>query len=287
MPEDSAFTAVDRAMMARAFAQAELGLYTTSPNPHVGCVLARDGRVVGEGWHVRPGEAHAEVNAIRAAGAAAAGSTAYVTLEPCNHFGRTPPCVDALIAARVARVVAAMRDPNPIAAGGAERLRAAGIAVEFGLMEDQARALNPGFISRVTRGRPWFRMKIAASLDGRTALADGRSRWITGAAARRDGHHWRARSCAVLTGIGTVRDDDPQLNVREVATPRQPLRIIVDSRLETPPAARVLEGGNVLVFAASAEPERAAAVRATGAQVELLPGPGGKVDLGALAEGAA
>jgi diaminohydroxyphosphoribosylaminopyrimidine deaminase/5-amino-6-(5-phosphoribosylamino)uracil reductase len=281
-----AFSADDARHMARALELAERGLFSTPPNPRVGCVLVRDGQVVGEGFHVRPGEAHAEVNAIDAAGEAARGATAYVTLEPCNHTGRTPPCVDALIAAGVARVIAAMPDPNPVASGGAERLRAAGIAVEFGLLADQSRALNPGFIARVTRGRPWMRMKIAASLDGRTALADGRSQWITGAEARLDGHCWRARADAILTGIGTVRDDDPQLNVRGVATDRQPARIVVDSRLEISPDARILaagSGGPVLVAAAAGEPLRAQALRARGVDLVVLPDANGKVDLSALA----
>jgi diaminohydroxyphosphoribosylaminopyrimidine deaminase / 5-amino-6-(5-phosphoribosylamino)uracil reductase len=276
------FSDRDTTYMARALALAQRGLYTTPPNPRVGCVLVRDGRIVGEGFHVRPGEAHAEVNAIRDAGDEASGATAYVTLEPCNHFGRTPPCVDALIRARVSRVVAAMQDPNPVAAGGAQRLRAAGIEVSFGLMEAEARALNPGFISRVTRGRPWVRMKVAATLDGRTALADGQSRWITGPEARRDGHHWRARACAILTGIGTVREDDPQLNVREVPTERQPLRVVVDSRLELAPRMRILEGGNVLVAAAREDAARAAALSERGAEVVFLPNAQGKVDLAAL-----
>jgi len=211
--------------MTAALALAERGLYTTTPNPHVGCVLVNNGAVVGEGWHVRAGEPHAEVVALRAAGERARGATAYVTLEPCHHHGRTPPCDEALIAAGVKRVVAAMQDPDPRTAGaGLARLRAAGIETHCGLREAEARELNIGFNSRVTRGRPWVRLKIAASLDGRTALANGQSQWITGAAARRDGHAWRARACAVLTGIGTVKDDDPQLNVREVETVPMPVR---------------------------------------------------------------
>lgn len=245
------FSQLDHAMMRRALALAEKGLYTTTPNPRVGCVMARGEQVVGEGWHAKAGEPHAEALALEEAGARAAGATAYVTLEPCSHHGRTPPCVDALLRAKVARVVAAMRDPNPEAAHGGERLAAAGIRFEHGLLEPEARELNIGFVSRVSRGRPWVRMKIAATLDGRTALADGASQWITGEAARLDGHRWRARACALLTGIGTVKADDPQLTVRGVDTPRQPLRVIVDSRLETPPAARILQGERVLVFAAS------------------------------------
>ncbi|MBW7902328.1 MAG: bifunctional diaminohydroxyphosphoribosylaminopyrimidine deaminase/5-amino-6-(5-phosphoribosylamino)uracil reductase RibD [Rhodocyclaceae bacterium] len=280
------FSAADHEHMARALRLAERGLFTTSPNPRVGCVLVKDGAVVGEGWHERAGEAHAEVHALRAAGAAAAGATAYVTLEPCNHHGRTPPCVDALIAAGVARVVAAMADPNPLVAGqGLARLAAAGIATASGLLENEAHELNVGFVARMTRGRPWLRLKVAASLDGRTALENGESQWITGAEARRDGHRWRARACAVLTGVGTVRDDDPRLTVRDVDTTRQPLRVVVDSRLETPPTARILDGGKVLLIGAVADAARAAALSARGAEVLLLPDAAGKVDLAAaLAE---
>jgi diaminohydroxyphosphoribosylaminopyrimidine deaminase/5-amino-6-(5-phosphoribosylamino)uracil reductase len=240
------FSAFDRAMMQRALALAEKGLYTTTPNPRVGCVVTQGEKIIGEGWHERAGGPHAEAAALQAP---AAGATVYVTLEPCNHHGRTPPCVDALKNAKVKRVVAAMRDPNPKAAHGGDALAQAGIAFEHGLLEAEALELNIGFVSRVTRSRPWVRMKIAATLDGRTALADGRSQWITGAEARRDGHRWRARACAILTGIGTVKADDPRLTVREVDTPRQPLRVIVDSRLETPPSARILQGDRVLVFA--------------------------------------
>jgi len=265
--------------MARALELAALGLFTATPNPRVGCVLVRDGRVVGEGWHRKAGEPHAEANALAAAGGNAGGATAYVSLEPCSHFGRTPPCADALIRADVARVVAAMRDPNPEGAGGGASLEAAGIRFECGLMGDEARELNIGFVSRMTRRRPWVRMKIAASLDGRTALANGRSKWITGPEARRDGHRWRARACAVLTGIGTVMADDPQLNVREVETTRQPLRVIVDSRLETPATARILDGGPVLVFCAQDKLAQRAALEACGAQVVVLPNAHGKVEL--------
>ena len=237
--------------MRRALELAEKGLYTTTPNPRVGCVITRNEKVIGEGWHETAGGPHAEVVALQKAGTEAAGATAYMNLEPCNHHGRTPPCVEALKKAKVRRVVAAMRDPNPQAAGGGAALEAAGIGFEHGLMEDEARELNIGFVSRLTRGRPWVRLKVAATLDGRTALSDGTSQWITGAEARRDGHRWRARACAILTGAGTVRADDPRLTVREVDTPRQPLRVIVDSRLETPPTARILQGEKALVFAAT------------------------------------
>lgn len=274
------FSAADHEFMARALRLARKGLFTTTPNPRVGCVVVRDGAVVGEGWHARAGEAHAEAHALTAAGERARGATAYVTLEPCSHHGRTPPCADALIAAGVARVVAAMRDPNPQVGGnGLEKLRAAGIAFENGLMEAEARELNIGFVSRMERGRPWVRLKLAASLDGKTALNNGRSQWITGPEARRDGHAWRARACAILTGAGTVRDDDPRLTVRDVETSRQPLRVVVDSHFETPPTARILEGGHTLVAAASEDAARIAALRAAGAEVVVLPNPHGKVDL--------
>lgn len=268
--------------MRRALRLAARGLYTTTPNPRVGCVIVKDGAVVGEGWHERAGEPHAEVHALAAAGAAARGATAYVTLEPCSHHGRTPPCAHALAAAGVARVVAAMQDPNPLVAGeGLAAMRASGIAVECGLMASEARELNVGFVSRMTRGRPWVRVKIAASLDGRTALANGRSQWITDEAARRDGHRWRARACAVMTGIGTVRADDPQLTVRGVRTPRQPLRVVVDTRLETPPRARVL-GAGTLVATAVEDAQRAEALRERGADIVRIADEAGQVDLGAL-----
>ena len=274
------FTSADRNLVARALALAERGLFTTTPNPRVGCVVVRDGEIVGEGFHTRAGEAHAEVNALRAAGERARGATVYVNLEPCSHHGRTPPCTDALLAAGVKRVVVAMGDPNPKVAGqGFAALRAAGIQVDAGLLEDEARELNIGFVSRMTRGRPWVRLKVAATLDAKTALANGESQWITGEEARRDGHRWRARACAILTGIGTVKDDDPRLTVREVETPRQPLRVLVDSRLEVPLAARILEGGNVLVAAAVEDEARAAALRDRGAEVIVLRNASGKVEL--------
>lgn len=279
------FSAVDHGMMARALQLAERGLWTTSPNPRVGCVLVREGEIVAEGWHERAGEPHAEVHALRAAGELARGATAYVTLEPCSHHGRTPPCAEALIGAGVSRVVAAMRDPNPLVAGnGLAMLQAAGIETACGLLENEARELNIGFVARMTRGRPWLRLKAAASLDGKTALNNGISQWITGLEARRDGHRWRARACAILTGIGTVRDDDPQLSVREVDTPRQPLRVVVDSKLEIPLTAKILRGGPVLVAAAVDDEKRANSLRATGAEVVVLPNPHGKVELSGLLE---
>lgn len=277
------FSAADHQFMAEALRLAERGLYTTTPNPRVGCVIVSGGAVVGRGFHERAGLPHAEINALKEAAGAARGATVYLTLEPCNHYGRTPPCAEALVQAGVTRVVAAMQDPNPRVAGsGFAKLSAAGVQWQAGLMEAQARSLNIGFVSRMTRGRPWVRLKAAASLDGKTALNNGKSRWITGEAARRDAHHWRARSCAVLTGIGTVRDDDPQLTVRHVQTTRQPLRVVVDSRLETPPAARLLMGGNVLVAGAVPDRGRIAELEDSGAEVLVLPNPEGKVDLLAL-----
>jgi diaminohydroxyphosphoribosylaminopyrimidine deaminase/5-amino-6-(5-phosphoribosylamino)uracil reductase len=271
------FSAFDHAMMRRALELAEKGLYTTTPNPRVGCVVTKEEKILGQGWHERAGGPHAEVVALENAGSAAAGATVYVTLEPCNHHGRTPPCVNTLKKCRVKRVVAAMRDPNPQAAHGGEALAAAGIRFEHGLLEDEAGELNIGFVSRMTRGRPWVRLKVAATLDGRTALPDGKSQWITGSEARRDAHRWRARACAILTGIGTVRADDPSLTVREVATPRQPLRVIVDSRLETPPQARILQGEKVLVFSGKGG-------TLPNAEVVALPNPNQKVELPKMLE---
>lgn len=285
-----AFSAADHEHMARALQLAARGMNTTAPNPRVGCVIVRDGRIIGEGWHERAGEPHAEVHALAAAAAgspdAARGADVYVTLEPCAHFGRTPPCADALVAAGVARVVAAMRDPDPRTAGrGLERLRAAGIRVEDGLLGAEANELNVGFVSRLTRGRPWLRLKLAASLDGRSALADGRSQWITGAGARADGQRWRARACAILSGSGTVLADDPQLTVRDEdggELARQPLKVIVDGGLRTSPEARLLASGRTLLVSAAAQPERAIALAARGAEILDLPGADGHVDLAAL-----
>ena len=266
--------------MARALQLAARGLFTTTPNPRVGCVIVKDGRVVGEGWHERAGSPHAEIHALKAAGEAARGATVYVTLEPCSHHGRTPPCAEALVNAGVARVVAAMRDPNPLVAGsGIDMLTLAGIAAETGLMEAGARALNPGFISRMTRQRPWLRLKTASTLDGKTALANGASQWITGEAARADVQALRARACAILTGSGTVRADNPRMNVRDLDIGRQPLRVIVDSGLRTPADAAVLPA---LVACHHADPAARAALEAAGAEVIELPGAEGRVDLAAL-----
>jgi diaminohydroxyphosphoribosylaminopyrimidine deaminase / 5-amino-6-(5-phosphoribosylamino)uracil reductase len=273
-------TAADSQWMARALRLAERGLYSTSPNPRVGCVLVKDGAWLADGWHERAGEPHAEIHALRAAGGRARGATVYVTLEPCSHHGRTPPCADALINAGVARVVAAVQDPNPQVAGqGLKKLHAAGIEVECGLMEMAARELNIGFFARMARGTPWVRSKIAASLDGRTALASGASKWITSEAARQDVQHWRARSCAVLTGIGTVMADDPQLNVRGIETLRQPLRVVVDNALRLPPDARLLQQPGALIYTAVTDAKKTSALEQAGVQVVALPGENGRVDL--------
>lgn len=276
----------DTRHMARALQLARLGLYGTSPNPRVGCVLVREGSTVGEGYHARAGEAHAEVLALREAGQQARGATAFVTLEPCSHHGRTPPCADALVAAGVSRVVVAIEDPDPRVSGsGIARLRAAGIAVESGLLATEARELNAGFFHRLERGRPLLRCKLAMSLDGRTAMASGESRWITGEAARLDVQRLRARSCAVLTGVGTVQQDDPRLDVREgVPEPiRQPLRVICDSRLSTSLAARVLAPpGTVLIACAHPDPEARAALASAGVECLPLAGTDGRVDVAAV-----
>jgi len=258
MAESHGMAESDR--MARALELAELGLYTTDPNPRVGCVLVRDGQVVGEGWHARAGEPHAEVMALRAAGGRARGAVAYVTLEPCCHTGRTPPCADALIAAGIARVVCAAVDPNPkVAGGGVKHLEAAGIGVTVGLLAERARALNIGFFSRFERGRPFIRLKLAMSLDARTAPAEGGRAWITDEASRADVQIWRARSSAILTGAGTVRVDDPRLDVRLDYGPwvRQPLRLVLDTELRCAPDARIFHDGHALIFTASDAPERA------------------------------
>jgi len=255
----SGFSPFDEAAMRRALELAERGLYGTHPNPRVGAVLAFDNEIVGEGWHERAGQPHAEPNAIRAAGERARGATAYVTLEPCSHHGRTPPCVDALLAAGVRRVVYAVGDPDPRVSGrGARLLREAGLTVESGLLEREAEALNAGFMMRMRKGRPFVRLKSAASLDGRTALANGQSKWITSDAARADVQHWRAQSSAVLTSAATVLADDPRLDVR-IEAPRQPLRVILDRRRQVRPSARVLAPpGEALVFAAQSSARRRA-----------------------------
>jgi diaminohydroxyphosphoribosylaminopyrimidine deaminase/5-amino-6-(5-phosphoribosylamino)uracil reductase len=283
-------TDFDRFAMNRALMLAARGLETTHPNPRVGCVIAQGTKIIGEGWHERAGEAHAEVAAlaaVRDAGLQPAGATAYVTLEPCSHYGRTPPCADALISAGVARVVYAAQDPNPQVSGkGAEALRQAGIAVESGLLEAESVDLNIGFMKRMTYGRPWVRLKLAMSLDGRTALANGASQWITGEAARNDVQHWRARSSAVMTGVGTVLADDPRLDVRlppekPEDEPWQPLRVVLDTRLRTPRDSRMFTaGGPVLILTEDAT--RGAALAEIGVSVEAIPAARGRLDLVAV-----
>lgn len=274
--------------LERALALARLATGLSEPNPRVGCVLVGpDGRVLGEGHTQRAGGPHAEIVALRdaqARGHDVRGATAYVTLEPCAHHGRTGPCCDALVAAGIGRVVASCTDPNPLVAGrGFERLRTAGVEVQVGAGADETRELNLGFFSRMVRGTPWVRLKVAASLDGKTALDDGRSQWITGEAARADGHAWRARATAVLTGIGTVLQDDPRLDVRLAEAPRQPDLVVVDSRLETPPTARLfLPGRRLWIYAAVDDPGRRSELQARGAEVIVLPNAGGKVDLAAM-----
>jgi diaminohydroxyphosphoribosylaminopyrimidine deaminase / 5-amino-6-(5-phosphoribosylamino)uracil reductase len=282
----SDFSADDHRHMGRALELAVRGLYSTDPNPRVGCVIVKDGRVIGEGFHARAGEAHAEPIALAAACDAARGATVYVTLEPCAHYGRTPPCADALVAARVARVVYAVDDPNPrVAGGGASKLMHAGIRVEGGLVAVAAEAQNPGFLARHRRGRPWLRVKLGASLDGRTGLANGRSQWLTCEAARADVQRLRARSSSILTGAATVQRDDPRLTVRDTALElrgRRPLRVILDPGLATPPAARLFaEPGPVLVLTGSEDATAEAALVAAGAEVARLPGVAAH-DLGAV-----
>lgn len=275
----------------QALELATQALFLSNPNPRVGCVLtAANGEIIGQGFTQRAGGPHAEVMALRdaaARGRDVRGATAYVTLEPCSHHGRTGPCCDALTEAGVAKVVASIADPNPLVAGqGFERLRAAGVEVEVGPGAQASRELNIGFFSRMVRGTPWVRAKMAASLDGTTALANGESQWITSTAARADGHAWRARACAVLTGIGTVLDDDPQLDVREVETPRQPHVVVVDSQLQMPPNARLLKAGrDCYVYTAVEDTRRHDALLAAGvSQVVPLPNAAGKVDLAAMLE---
>jgi diaminohydroxyphosphoribosylaminopyrimidine deaminase/5-amino-6-(5-phosphoribosylamino)uracil reductase len=274
-------SALDNTHLLRALELAARGLYTTDPNPRVGCVVANGERILGEGWHQRAGEPHAEVLALRAAGPQARGGTVYVTLEPCSHVGRTPPCADALVAAGVARVVCCSRDPNPKVAGsGIERLRSAGIAVTVGVLADEARSINVGFFSRFERGRPFVRLKLAMSLDGRTAPASGGQLWISGEASRADVQIWRARSSAVLTGSGTVRADDPRLSVRLQYGPwvRQPLRVVLDTMLKCAPGAKIFSGGGALVFAAADAPFKSG----DDLRVERMPRAEGGLDLHAV-----
>lgn len=285
--DQAVFSAEDRQWMDRALEQAGQSLCLTHPNPRVGCVLARDGRLLASGATQQAGGHHAEAAALaqaQARGVSVRGATAYVTLEPCSHFGRTPPCADALLAAGIVRVVIALGDPNPLVAGaGIARLRAAGLRVEVGLCAEASLSLNPGFVSRMTCGRPWVWLKTAGSLDGRTALPDGRSQWITGEAARADGHHWRARSSLVLSGIGTIAADDPMLNVRAVHSPRQPLRAVLDTHLRIDEHARLFNGESVWIFTTADDPEKTRRLAEKNAEViRLPPGADGRVDLQAM-----
>jgi len=275
------FSSVDYIHMSHALQLAHKGLYSTSPNPRVGCVITQHDKMIASGWHERTGQPHAEINALNSAIEDVRGATAYITLEPCSHHGHTPPCTDALIRAGVGKVIIAMQDPNPKVSGqGIAQLQQAGITVESGLLETEAQQLNPGFISRMTRKKSWVRLKIAASLDGKTALNNGQSQWITGEAAQRDGHRWRARSCAVLTGIGTLMQDDPKLTVRHVTTTRQPKKIVIDKELDIPLDAKLLQGEEVLIFTTNAKKiEKITALNVLGAHVIVSPDMGGNVDL--------
>jgi diaminohydroxyphosphoribosylaminopyrimidine deaminase/5-amino-6-(5-phosphoribosylamino)uracil reductase len=273
----------DTAAMRLALDWAAKGMFITAPNPRVGCVIVRDGQVIAAG-HTQPaGQAHAEIMALRdaqARGVDVRGATAYVTLEPCSHHGRTPPCSDALVRAGLGRVVAAMEDPNPLVAGkGMAQLAAAGMATGSGLLADEAHEMNIGFFKRMRHGTPWVRLKVAASLDGATGLESGESQWITGPDARADGHAWRARACAILTGIGTVKADNPQMTVRGIDTPRQPQRVIVDSKLEIALDARILQGAPCWIAAAAPDAAKLQQLRAAGHEVLVLPNADGKVDL--------
>ncbi len=277
------FSTADHLYMTRALQLAEQGLYTTMPNPRVGCVIVKDGKIIGEGAHLKAGEPHAEIFAILQAGVQTEGATAYITLEPCSHTGRTPPCSQAIVDAGIAKVIIAMQDPNPLVAGsGLAHLQSHNIEVASGLMQVQAEALNPGFISRMTRQLPFVRSKIAASLDGKTALNNGASQWITSEPARLDVQHWRARSCAILTGIGTVLADNPSMSVRDIATNRQPLKVIVDSQLQTPIEAKILQDGNVLIAFANDTHNKSTQLLNVGAQLLYIPNEQNKVFLKAL-----
>ncbi len=272
----------DAAYMARALQVARNALYTADPNPAVGCVLVKHGRIIAEGWTQPPGQAHAEIHALRQT-ELAAGATAYVTLEPCSHHGRTGPCCDALIAAGVTRVVAAIEDPNPLVSGqGLRKLKAAGVDIDTGVMAAEAAALNRGFLKRMTQGLPWITGKLAASLDGRTALASGESRWITSEAARADVHRHRAASSAVLTGVGTVLQDDPRLDARVDFPAAQPIKVVLDSQLRTPPNAKLLEnGGQVWLLTCSADFEKIRELKAYGFKIHTIESIDGKPDLNA------
>jgi len=277
------FSSFDYQCMAEALRLAALGMNSTQPNPRVGCVIAADGKVLGRGYHQRAGGAHAEIHALQDAGAVARGATAYLTLEPCSHYGRTPPCATALVAAGVERVVMAMKDPHGMVNGeGRKILQDAGVVVETGLMKEAAESLNPGFLQRLRLGRPWVRIKLASSVDGRTALANGASQWISSAASRQDVQLWRARSSAILTGIGTVLADDPQMTVRLEGAELQPVRVIADTRWRTPVNSRILQQPGKVIIAGSQRSEAPAGLQGTGAQLLALPEVDGKLDLRAL-----
>ncbi len=282
----NAFSTTDYGFMTRALQLAQKGLYTTDPNPRVGCVMVKNGKVVGEGWHARAGEPHAEIYALNAAANQAAGATAYVTLEPCCHHGRTPPCSEALVKAKLARVVIAMQDPHArVDGGGIAQLREAGIQVDTGLFQEQAATLNPGFIKRMQRGRPFVRCKLGMSLDGRTAMASGESKWITSVAAREDVQRLRARSSAIVTGIGTVLADDPSMTVRLDGIERQPLRVVIDTHLRMPETAKMLSlPGRTLVMTCRDDAAARQRLEQAGAEVRLMPYCGNQVSIEAVLE---
>jgi len=270
----------DEYFMSKALQLAARGLYSTMPNPRVGCVIVKNEKIVGEGWHLKAGDAHAEVTAIQNAGPQTAGATLFVSLEPCSHIGQTPPCVEGIIEAGISRVVFGSKDPNPLVDGkGAARLKSAGIAVIGGVLDEEAKELNLGFFKRMQSGRPWVRVKIASGLDGKTALENGKSQWITSTAAREDAHKWRAQSCAILTGVGTVVEDDPRLTVRHVDTDRQPTIVVVDSQLRSPLSAKLFKSSNVTIATAVSDKTRLLPFVEIGANVLVLPDSEGKVDL--------
>ena len=277
------FSRFDHECMATALRLARKGMYTTDPNPRVGCVIADSEQIYAAGWHAQAGAAHAEIDALKQAGSAARGKTAYVTLEPCSYHGRTPPCTEALLEAGIIRVVIAAEDPNPLVSGnGVKRLRRAGVMVDFGLMAQQAESLNPGFLMRMREGRPWVRIKTAISLDGRTALANGESKWISSEASRKDVQRWRARSSAILTGIGTVLADDPAMDARVDDAVLQPIRVIADSHWRTPPNSRILNTPETVVIAGNQDADIPVELASCKARCLPLPALSGMVDLTAL-----
>lgn len=284
------YSPADLEFMQLALDEARKASWISNPNPRVGCVIVKDNQVIGHGHTQMVGGPHAEVQALanaKAQGHEVEGATAYVTLEPCCHHGKTPPCTDALINSKIAKVIAAMEDPNPLVAGkGLHALKEKGIEVRCGLYEKEAAEINPGFIKRMQTGLPWVRLKIASSLDGTTALSNGVSQWITDSPARLDGHRWRAQACAILTGIGTIQEDDPQMTVRGIDTPRQPLRVVIDSHLKISLNAKILEGGNTLIICANPDPTHFENMRKEllvhKVALIRLPNPHGKVDLPAV-----